>query len=742
MNYIALKDSLTSIKDTYNEVGFIPNTIFKLCNITDDNIITLIKEDHTFFESTIDLIYDTTMININMGRSLDESIQDLYLFKNINNKNKEKYIRFFSIITIWLKDNSFFDDIYESNTINIIDNDDIIEYKKDNPECFSNIKQFEPRINQKEAFDRLYNKGFETGIIASATGTGKTAIILKYIDHIKTKIVNPKVILFTERVNILSDLFDFDKKKNTLIKDNSNIQKWKEIGLCDITDYEIINRVTDKKKNWAKLLLESNKPTLLVINRAFLTLKGDEYQKLEGKIDLVLHDECHNTTSVQCHKFLKYCKSYDIPIIGFSATPLRTGQNDKPLLLEIYGDPNNQNKLNLIIDYNMIYAISNKLILPPEFYWYNMKSYNKKKIHNKLVTQEELGSVLELLNHIIPSMPNKKIVAWCGTIKLAKKWKYLFEKNYKQRSNMKKFKFGLDTSESSDTTDYNEFKESTGCHILFCANKHREGSDIKLLDACIFLDKVKKRGSIPFIQSIGRVLRLCPDTPDKKVGIVIDGFVKNEHYEKNFVDKILGYYMALQNLSNDDDYNKYNTYVNLLKNVKFNTDNDMIDINIGKNTIKINCNKLQWNNIIKEFSDILQHKIKISEIEIKKLDFIKLKELIKDKKIKNKYKYKKYAKKHNLDMIPEINYKDYGWINYYDFLGVDTSNYPETSGDLLKLCKEYNITDIKMYKKNWKKYNLPEMPVELYSNFKINHINDTKDTKDTIVPDKVNDNIF
>ena len=37
--------------------------------------------------------------------------------------------------------------------------------------------------------------------------------------------------------------------------------------------------------------------------------------------------------------------------------------------------------------------------------------------------------------------------------------------------------------------------------ILFCANKHREGSDIRNLDGCLFLDRVKNRGCIPFNQT-------------------------------------------------------------------------------------------------------------------------------------------------------------------------------------------------------------------------------------------------
>lgn len=229
------------------------------------------------------------------------------------------------------------------------------------------------RENQKEAIDRLYKNGLETGIHCQATGCGKTIIILKYIDYLNKTKENSKIILFTERVNILSDLFSF--KKGKIEPDIEKLEHWKKTGIVDLTNFNIINRVTNKNKNWIDEFTNSNKPTLLVINRAFLTL-GKKYNKFKfANLDLILHDECHNTPSLQCHEFLLKAKLLQVKIVGFSATPLRTGKMDKPKLLEIYGF---NNELNLLTNYNMIYAISKNLILPPEFYWYQIESYEKK----------------------------------------------------------------------------------------------------------------------------------------------------------------------------------------------------------------------------------------------------------------------------------------------------------------------------------------------------------------------------
>lgn len=451
-------------------------------------------------------------------------------------------------------------------------------------------------------------------------------------------------------------------------------------------------------------------------------------------MSLVLHDECHNTSSDQCHDFLKFCKLKKIPTVGFSATPLRTGKNDKPLLLEIYGK--DDKTLNLLTDYNMIYAINNGLILPPEFYWYKLEikdTQTKKNYKNEIVSEEELGSVLGLLNNIIPNMSNKKIIAWCRTIQLAKTWKKKFEKNHRQRPNMAKFTFGLDTSDIK-STDYDTFKNSKGSSILFCANKHREGSDIKYLDACIFLDKVKKRGSIPFIQSIGRVLRTCPNTVGKTKGIIIDGFIKNDDYEREFISKIISYYSALQNLTdivNDTQKEtKLDTYMDLIDLVEFDKEHNIIDMVLGKTRIKINCSKLQWDDITTEFDKVLKQKIKITEEEVEKVKFIKLKKRVRCKKIKNKTKYKNYAEKYNLVKNPEIVYRNHGWINYYDFLNIDTSSYPENKNEFIDKCNKYGICDINMYHKYCDSYKLPCMPDELYPSLSFVEIEPKKDDVD------------
>ncbi len=588
-----------------------------------------------------------------------------------------------------------------------------------------------------------------------------------------------KIILFTERVNILADLFDFSNvNKSTLnYADSYNVKLWKQWGICDLTNFNLIDRVTVKKQDWVELLNNASKPTLLVINRAYLTIqnkKGLSYNQIKN-LDLVLHDECHNVSSNQCFAFLKFIKSVEIknnlieknkikfdannkkikcaknlisksiPIVGFSATPLRTGKTkvnnvnvlNKDRLLEIYGKKNG--KLNLISDYNMMYAISEKLILPPKFYWYEIENYQTKtegannlNIQNiEQISKTEIDSVLNILNKLIEEMPNKKLIAWCGTIQICDEWYKKFNQFKDSYSNIKNILTFKDYSKKTNNSEkgYDEFKNIESNGIMFCAQKHREGSDIKKLDGCIFLDKVKNRSPIPFIQSIGRVLRKEKSPNSKKNnGIIIDGVMRdNEEYEKNIVDKILGYYFALNDLANLDEIvdvpSAYEKYSKLISLVEFDLNKKIIKLKLDDSgtNIEINCKELNWGNIVKNFDSIIEKKVNLDPKEKLKAEFEKLKK--KAIKIKKKYgednlveKWNLYAKQKKMSDDIKITYHEI-WKDWYDFYSIDKNKFPKTKRDWYNKCKKYGLNSFN-YKENVLMYpNMPEIPEDVYNDF-------------------------
>jgi superfamily II DNA or RNA helicase len=100
------------------------------------------------------------------------------------------------------------------------------------------------------------------------------------------------------------------------------------------------------------------------------------------------------------------------------------------------------------------------------------------------------------------------------------------------------------------------------------------------------------------------------------------------------------------------------------------------------------------------------------------LKFQILKDLVKDKGFTDKIQYKLWAREIGEEYKPEIIFKSFGWINYYDFLNIDSSNYPKTIYDWEKRCQELNINNTDDYNNlGIHCNNMPTMPEELYKSF-------------------------
>lgn len=573
------------------------------------------------------------------------------------------------------------------------------------------------RINQIEAINRLNKNGFETGIHNQATGCGKSTIILKYIDKAINE--NKSIILFTERLSIFSDLFKFNKSE---LEQCDVLMYWKQKNICNLLDTQIINRITIKKKNWVQEF-SGDKPQLLVINRAYLTLdqgykrishnprRADE--PLGEDVNLIiLHDECHNTSSDQCFEFLSYFKNKNVPIIGFSATPLRSCKKDEiSRLLDIYGV---DGELNLLTNYNMLHAIQEKLILPPNFSWFELK--NTKSNIKTNDDCEDIKKVVNVYEEAIIDMPYKKTIIWCGTTDLTDRWYDIFEKYF--LNNNKDFKLFIDHTKYDKikaNQNYEEFKEREENGILFCCNKHREGSDIKNLDSCIFLDYVKDRSSLIFIQSIGRVLR---KNVNKHCGFIIDPYVpdNSNNHGAELVNKIIQYYLDLQNISTIpySVEDKIKAFQNIKKSIKLNVKS----IQICDQGIVINCKYLDnvvWNDINDNFIPIMQKKLEITKDELFNSIINKCKELEQFKDPNNDF-WAEYSKlDHDKLEIPKDIYESYkekfNENTWYDLLGF--KNMFLSLDEFREFCVKNKIDSYDKYKLIIND-NLPTYPNECY----------------------------
>jgi len=64
---------------------------------------------------------------------------------------------------------------------------------------------------------------------------------------------------------------------------------------------------------------------------------------------------------------------------------------------------------------------------------------------------------------------------------------------------------------------------------------------------------------------------------------------------------------------------------------------------------------------------------------------------------------------------PKSYFKDW-WICWYHFLGVDTSGFPQTKSDWIRVCKEMGITSWSQYKEK-NSLTLPPDPGQMYEDY-------------------------
>ena len=331
------------------------------------------------------------------------------------------------------------------------------------------------RVNQSNALDVSINNDFQSGVHFHATGTGKSLIAFTLLEEFYAKYPKKNVIWLCEQKSIL--IQQFTKEVMTKMKKN----------------YLVLNFAKIKSGNWFESVNSNtfwNKPLLLIINRAFLVSK-EKYKKIRVPFGLIIHDECHSITNTTTQSFYKYfTEKYSVKCIGFSATPN----------LDI--SPYTQT----LSHYSLYDGFIDNVILPPKIIWF--------KSNSKL----NFSDLFTIIKKEVNKLVYKKIIVWCGMIDHCSFLANLAKKYFVD------FQIGCDTSVENDF--YPIFEKLEENAILFCAAKHREGSDIKNLDGCVFMDKVATRTPRTFVQCVGRVLR--KDTCNKKTyGMVIDCCAKS-----------------------------------------------------------------------------------------------------------------------------------------------------------------------------------------------------------------------
>jgi superfamily II DNA or RNA helicase len=659
----------------------------------------------------------------------------------------------------------------------------------DNLDVFDNIDElslpnYKKHLHQIEAINKLIKTNFQSGLVCAIMGAGKSFIILNALQSHwdiykkENKKINPIYLICTDRTEILRSLFMCNittKIKNKYLKKNvddankinlnifetSKFKKhydevialhsidnyvvsyqkehyswdlekmaiWKKNNIFNFEDFDLVENIISKEFCVDKIN-KATKPVVLISNNDFL--KTNEKYKLidKSRLKIIFNDECHGISGNNNYKMLKYFRDNNVNIIGLSATPSREGKKAKSNLLSVYGttpDDDKTNKLNIIINYDMIQALEDGVVLP--FYHIVVKPtiLNKKIILD--TTNKEQVSLRTIVNQYIvnnDNLPYHKIIAWVKKISHIQDNGLYF--SYIKDILENKFKIYRSYSgndEAKQIDEFGKFELEDKNSLLLCVNRGKEGSDIKHLDMGLFLDAVKQRSITVSLQTFGRVMR--PDKEGKKkVGYIVECIKidENKSVEMMSVKKVLNYYKMILNLASlSDSTEYYDKIIKLFANTEFDDEAKEVVFNLGniKSKLKLDVQITDWTKLKDFLSKEICQKLKLTKQQLfdKYLNIIKKQKGFDDPESNF---HKLYLKLNHIELgLPKNIYNEFKEIweknTWYDVLGHKMYLNLNDLRNLIKTKYQHIITlDDKSYNQLQLKNNdkLPKYPLEYY----------------------------
>jgi len=227
-------------------------------------------------------------------------------------------------------------------------------------------------LGLQNSINNIKNNNFTTGCHNHIMGSGKTILELIHIDAHNTFLNIPKkpvnYLFISSRINILKNIFFNKKKTDEFKKYNFNIENY---NLIDLVYGNIDTKIKFSNNN-------SNISNIIVANIQYLKIIKDNkkyFRELVNNLKLVIFDECHNISAPNTYTFLNEIHKLNIPILGFSATPMRLSKSARSNFKNIFS---NDDKINIISMYDLFEGIMDNCILP-----FKIKQYEFKGIFNE-----------------------------------------------------------------------------------------------------------------------------------------------------------------------------------------------------------------------------------------------------------------------------------------------------------------------------------------------------------------------
>jgi len=268
----------------------------------------------------------------------------------------------------------------------------------------------------------------------------------------------------------------------------------------------------------------------------------------------------------------------------------------------------------------------------------------------------------------------------------------------------------LHSKTENNLDDEVEKFKNTKYGIISCVYIFGEGFDLPKLNGVCFAENMIS--DIRIVQCALRPNRLEKNNPNKKAYIIIPYIDYNNENDNKSFEKIR---IIIKKIRNVDESIEQKIHILSKQNKenyekKENNNNKYYDFNFEENE----------NELLKLKLRLRYSKTLDSLLTEEQDEYNYIKQLNKELCINSKEDYVKKQFEHKMYIIQpdEYFYKKGVWTNWYDFIGIDTSNFIQSKQEWIIFCKEKNVLNITDYDKLCNDYKqLPKTPGDFYINF-------------------------
>jgi hypothetical protein len=531
-----------------------------------------------------------------------------------------------------------------------------------------------PRRNQLELWDVFKEKcerGTEYhGIVQWATGTGKTLALMMLLVLSSHASKERGQIFRGLLISPKNDIFD------TIIPHIRKLSKW-GITVCEGHNGRLSSLLTE-------LTVPTDRPVLILATHASLTDTAT-WDALPT-ITHCHYDEVHRITGEEfCTRLQQKLQQWNTAFLtGTSATPKTSSSWQHKKLAVLFGHP-----LEIIHRCEVDEAIREGWIAQPRFGVHVLSNaLNRDSIVRSFVDityQSVLDKQMQGLwkgGKVIVYLPT--IYEVCQAISFAKyimpDW-HIYAAVDDSR---------LAASDKLFLTDVADGQP----RILFACERYREGSDIYGLDMTLVLMGETISAYI-LLQIAGRALR-C-DYPGKEGWCVVvrpsdDGTTEDDVFDSIVLDIV----DLIGCDRNGDGVATRRIVENFFGSVSING--------------KVYCVE----ETIKRIQSMYARKA--FECADPKEKYHVIRDMNRQMGLRSRDEYESHADIHPKYIVDPRAYFKIQWVSWYHFLGIDTSLYPSTKSEWIRVCTDERIRSWSDYKGRCDKY-LPTNPGEMYEDF-------------------------